>query len=216
MSNGEKIYLGRAIRWGLIAIIGVMFGATALICKLVPNNEILKYKDGEFFIYYPRDEYGWISELILGAAAVISLFSVAWEFFIKQYIVDKILHCLQTLFLGFAVFVSFVISACALEGFSLFPYGGLPYGAEEYNIDGHLLLICEEPEGLHHSHPALCEVNNGEVHFIGAGEMHQGRAEDYNIIPTQTGYTVTYTETINGVSEQKSFGTTNDKKEKPE
>ncbi|MBR1724530.1 MAG: hypothetical protein IJ723_05880, partial [Ruminococcus sp.] len=70
------------------------------------------------------------------------------------------------------------------------------------------------PDGLHHSHPALCEVNDEEVHFIGRGEMYQGRAEDFRIIPTETGYTVTYTETTNGVSEQGSFTTTTDIKEK--
>lgn len=216
MSNGYKIYIGRAIRWGLIALTGVMLAVTAFICKLVPNDGILKYKDGKFFTYYPRVEYDWITDLIFGAAAVICLFSVAWEFVIKQYLTDKILHSLQTLFLGFAVFVSFEISTFAFEGGALLPYDLLPYDAKEYNIDGHLLLLCDSPIGLHHSRPVLYEINYEDVHFIASGEMYQGRAGDFNIIPTQTGYTVTYTETINGVSEQKSFGTTNDKKEKTE
>ncbi|MBR1724100.1 MAG: hypothetical protein IJ723_03670, partial [Ruminococcus sp.] len=106
MRSGDKKYIGSTMRWGLFALTGVMLGATALICALVPNDEILKYKSGEFFIYYPRDEYGWISKLILGAAAVICLFSVVWEFVTGQHFADKILRCLLTLFLGFTVFVS--------------------------------------------------------------------------------------------------------------
>ena len=205
MKKWEKRYIGNAMRWGLFVLSGAMLGSTAVICALVPYDEILKYEDGKFYYYYPRAEYGGISVVILLAAAIICLSSVVWEFAVRQHIADKILRSLLTLFLGFCVFVGFVVSAVAEEGGTLFPEWTLPYGAKEYEIDGHLLLLCNSPDGLHHSHPALCEVVDGEVHFIGTGEMYRGRAEGFEISTTETGYTVTYTETINGVREQRSF-----------
>ena len=205
MKKWEKRYIGNAMRWGLFALIGAMAVQAAIICALVPDSRILKYRGGHFFYLYPRTEYDWISTFILSAAAVLCLFCVVWEFITKQRIADKIVRSLLTLILGSCVFVSFVISAAAFEGFALFPEWNLPFGAEEYNMGGHLLLLCSSPDGLHHSHPALCEVQDEVVHYLGSGEMYRGRAEDFRVTPTETGYTVTYTETINGVREQRSF-----------
>lgn len=203
MKKWEKRYIGNAARWGLFALSGAMLGATALICVLIPDQHILKYKDGNFFCYYPRVEYGFVSVIILGLAALLCLFSLVWEFVTKQHIVDKILRSLLTLFLGFCACVVFGVSCIALEG--LFPEWSLPTAWEEYTISGNTFVLACNPHGMHHIYPALYEVNGDDVQCIGSGEDIEGGAENFRVTAAENGYTVTYTDTINGEKVQKSF-----------
>ena len=203
MKKWEKRYVGNAARWGLFALSGTMLGATALIFVLVPYGEILKYKDGKFFYYYPRAEYNWISALIFFGGAGICLFSVVWEIVTNQRVLDKILRSLLTLFLELTVLVT--IGVNGLMSYGLFSGWNLPTAWEEYTISGDTLVLACAPHGMHHQYPALYELRGDDVQCIGSGEDIEGGAEDFRVTAAENGYTVTYIETINGERVMKSF-----------
>ena len=206
MTNGGKKYIGNVCRWGLFGLIGMPIIAAVIICLLVPTASQLKYSDGKFYTYQARSEYDWIFGVIFYIAAVLVILSLISEIITRQSILKTIARFALSVLLGCgvvtAIFFGFIITA----GDGLFEGWNDPYNAEEYDLDGRLIVLCDVPHGMHHSYPALYEIVGDNAYFLGKGDIFDGRrCDEFHVEQNDSCYVVSYTETINGVNIEKQF-----------
>ena len=126
-----------------------------------------------------------------------------WEIVTKQRVLDKLLRIAITAFLALLLYMSLVINGIMTYGF--FSGWNLPTAWEEYTISGNTFVLACNPHGMHHQYPVLYELRGEDVQCIGSGEDIEGGAENFRVTAAENGYTVTYTDTINGEKVQKSF-----------
>lgn len=206
MTDSGKKYMGNACRWWLLGLIGMPIIAAVIICLLVPTASQLKYSGGKFYTYQARSEYDWIFGVIFYIAAGLVILSLISEIITRQSILKKIARFALSVLLCCgvvtAIFFGFIITA----GDGLFEDWNDPYNAEEYDLDGRLIVLCDVPHGMHHSYPALYEIVGDDAYFLGSGDVIDGRrCDEFHVEQNDGCYVVTYTETINGVNKEKQF-----------
>ncbi len=204
MTDGGKKYIGNACRWGLLGLIGMPIIAALIIRALVPDTTQLKYSDGKFYTWQARGEYFWIFGVIFCIAAGLVILSLISEIIARKGVLKTIGRFALSLLLGFGVIITIFIGGVMTTG--LFEDWNDPYNAEEYDLDGRLIILCDVPHGMHHSYPALYEIVGDDAYFLGSGDVIDGRrCDEFHVEQNDGCYVVTYTETINGVNKEKQF-----------
>ncbi|MCR5121537.1 MAG: hypothetical protein K6B74_03855 [Ruminococcus sp.] len=204
MTNGEKKYIGNVWRWGLFGLIGMPIIAALIIRALVPDTTQLKYSDGKFHTWQARSEYDRIFGVIFCIAAGLVILSLISEIKARQSFLKTIARFALSLLLGFGVIITIFIGGVMTTG--LFEDWNDPYGAKEYDFDGQLIVLCNAPDGMHHSHPELYEIVGDNAYFLGKGDIFDGRrCDEFHVEQNDSCYVVSYTETINGVNKEKQF-----------
>ena len=203
MTNDKKKKTGSALRWGLFALTVISVAACIAICKLVPDEKILKYSNGKFFYFHVRESYDIIFLIIFLVQIIAFISSVVSEIMTKQRLSEKLPRIALSALLGFIALIAFSFSGLVLTG--LLPETNLPFNAAEYDIGGHKLVLANKPHGLHHSLPALYEIDGENADMIGFGTGFDPDLSESVIEPADGGYTVYYTYYENGAAEHKIF-----------
>lgn len=203
MTKDKKKKFATVCRWVLFALAVVSVGGVIALCTLVPDEKILRYSDGKFCFFHTRESYGKIFLLILLVQIIAFAGSVILDLSAKQRLSEKLFRTALSVLLGFIAFAAFCFSGVMLSGF--FPEMNLPFNAAEYDIGGHKLVLAQKPHGLHHSLPALYEIDGENAEMIGFGTGFDPDLSETVIEPTEGGCTVYYTYYENDAAEQKSF-----------
>lgn len=203
MTKDKKKKFANVCRWLLFALALASVGGVIALCTLVPDEKILKYSDGKFCYFHTRERFDKIFLLILLMQIIAFVSSIISDLAAKQRLSEKIIRIVLSLLLGLIAFAAFCFSGVMLTGF--FPEMNLPFDAAEYDIGGHKLVLAKMPHGLHHSLPALYEIDGENADMIGFGTGFDPDLSESVIEPIDGGYTVNYTSCEDGAAEQKSF-----------
>ena len=184
-SRSKANRLGRILRRIMAAFIVLPIIMIIIANKVVPYEETLKYTDGKFYMHTSLDIFNDILVGMLIAVTLLTMVLVITCFMEKQSFGRKIGMLAASLALWCCCGIS-IMFAQAIN--SIFDDWKTPTYLTESRINGEILVLANEPEGMHHSSYVIFKIEGDEPVRLGSGQLESGISAEYYIETTADGY----------------------------